>query len=100
MPQIEGGKTLRRTVRVYGVEGDTYVTLSAAGLTFTAKGTKLGVSITWPDAVKAASEPGSVPSKFAGRPYEFLQYQAVLQTVRRSKRLEKEIKKEIADRSL
>ena len=99
MPQIEGDKRLRRTVKIYGVEGDTVITITASGIEFKAKGAKYGVVSTWPDLVKTAAEPDTAPSRFHRDPYAYLVWQAEQISKRRTKRLRKKIEKEIKERS-
>lgn len=99
MPQIEGDKKLRRTVKVYSVEGDTVVTLTANGIEFKAKGAKTGVFATWPDLVKAGTEPSTAKARFHQDPLGYLVWQAAEIAKRRGKRLEKKIKQEIKERS-
>jgi hypothetical protein len=52
-------------------------------------GTKVGIGMTWVDAVKSCVTPSNVPSKFEGRPMEFLIDQAAKQSKRAEKRAEK-----------
>jgi hypothetical protein len=99
MPQIEGTKRIKRTVKIYGIEGDCYVTLSEQGVEIKAKGSKRGVIASWPELVKAGHEPENVKSRFHRDPYAYLQDQAQLVSKRRTKRLEKKIDQEIKERT-
>ena len=99
MPQIEGDKRLRRTVKVYGVEGDTVLTITASGIEFKAKGAKFGVFATWPDLVKSADEPETAKARFHRDPYAYLIWQAEQIAKRKAKRIGKKIEQEIKERS-
>lgn len=72
MTEMHEGQKLRRTVHVYGIPGSVVVEMTAAGLVFKSKGTKVGVSLPWAAAVAAAETPMNVASKLHGRPVEFL----------------------------
>jgi len=98
MPPTLKDPGIKREVKVYGVENSVIAFFSSQGIQFKAKGTKIGVTITWPEIVKACAVPSNMPSRFAGRPYEFLQYQALEQQKRFTKRLGNEITKEIQER--
>ena len=86
--EIRDGQKLRRVIKVYGIEGVMYVTLRHQGIEFTAPGTKVGVGMSWQKAVTACLTPSNVPSKFEGRPMEFLIDQAAKQSKRAEKRAE------------
>lgn len=98
MPKIEGDKKYRRIVKVYGVEGDVVVILSASGIEFKAKGTINGVFATWPELVKAAHEPATAKARFHRDPFGYLAYQAAKFAERKGKRLEKQLRKEIKEK--
>jgi hypothetical protein len=87
--ELREDQKLRRVIKVYGIEGAMYVTLDHQGITFTAPGTKVGVSLTWVHAVESCLTPSNVPSKFEGRPMEFLIDQAAKQSKRAETRAEK-----------
>lgn len=88
MPHISNGKILRRTLAIPGVKGNVTIKISSTGIVFKAKGTKLGVSATWPEIVNSCSTPRSLPRKFDKRPCEFLSHQADAQIRRQAKRSE------------
>jgi len=90
--QLREGQKLRRVVKVYGVEGGVFVTLTHDGIEFKMPRTKVGVSMTWPQAVNASSTPSNVPSKFEGQPMKFLIDQAEKATKRSVKRALKKAK--------
>ena len=90
--ELSEGKTLKRKIKVYGVEQPVIITLSHQGISFRVKGAKLDVSMTWPDAVNACYTPENVPSYLEGRPLEFLQEQAKGITKRAMKRADKKEK--------
>ena len=79
---------LRRVIKVYGV-GDVHVTLRHQGIEFTMPRTKVGVGMSWKKAVESCLTPSNVPSKFEGKPVEFLIDQAAKQTKRAEKRTAK-----------
>jgi hypothetical protein len=81
---------LKRAVKVYGVPGDVTVVLTAEGLEFKTKGTRVGVMLSWLNAVKASGTPLNAPSKFYGKPLEFLQAASDRATARLVKKLEAE----------
>ena len=88
--ELQDGQKLRRLVKVYGIEGNVVATLTHEGIEFKVPKTKIGVTLTWPDAVKASSTPSNVPSKHEGRPLEFLLDQSSKQAKRAEKRELKE----------
>jgi hypothetical protein len=98
MPPVLGDKCLRREIKIYGIENNCVLGFSNQGVEIKAKGTKLGVTITWPELVKACATPVNVPSKFESRAYEFLIHQAKERTAREAKRLQKQIAKELQER--
>lgn len=85
--ELREDQKLRRVIKVYGIEGGVIVTLTHSGISFKVPRTKLGVEMTWPEAVKACRVSDNLPAKFEGRPMEFL----IDQTVKAAKRA---IKKE------
>lgn len=89
---LKEGSKLRRAIKVYGIEGAVYVTLRPEGIEFTMPRTKVGVGMSWKKAVESCLTPSNVPSKFEGRPMDFLIGQATKQTNRAIKRAEKEEK--------
>jgi hypothetical protein len=89
--ELEPGQKLRRLVKVYGIEGMVVATFTHEGIEFKIPKTKLGVMLTWPDAVQASGTPSNVPSKHEGRPMEFLLDQSYKQAKRS---VERELKKE------
>ena len=95
--RIEGNKTLRRTIEVYGI-GEVQAALNAEGITFKVKRTKIGVTATWPDLVRASHPPEITPQRFEKDAYGFLQWQAEQLAKRRTKRLTKQIAMEIKNR--
>jgi hypothetical protein len=88
--QLREDQKLRRAVKVYGIEGLVYVTLTSNGIEFKVPRTKVGVTVTWPQAVKACQTPSNVPSKFEGDPIKFLIDQAEKVTKRAVKKAQKE----------
>lgn len=90
MPAVlRENQKLRRVIKVYGIEGAVYVTLHPMGIEFTVPGTKLGVGMSWKKAVESSLTAQNLPSKFEGKPLEFLQYQAAQATKRAVKRADK-----------
>lgn len=87
--KLDGDKKLKRTIRVYGVEADVHVTLTAEGMEFKVAGTKLGVGASWAKLVSACFTPAHVKSFLEGKPLAFLQYQASTIIKKRIKREEK-----------
>jgi hypothetical protein len=77
---------LRRTIKVYGVTGSVIVTLTHGGIEFKMPRTKMGVGMSWKKAVDSCYTPENVPSKFEGRPMEFLISQSVEAEKRRVKK--------------
>ena len=80
---------LRRVIKVYGIPGGVIVTLRHEGIEFTMPRTKVGVGMSWKKAVESCLTPVNVPSKFEGRPMEFLLDQAAKQAKRAEKRAAK-----------
>lgn len=87
--KLEPGKKLRRLIKVYGVEGQIEVTVSAEGLAFRVPGTRGYVVSAWPDAVeKSASTPDNCPSFLAGEPLKYLQHEVAKVIKKKAKRTE------------
>jgi hypothetical protein len=99
MPKLREDRSLKRDVKVYGIEGEVVVDITRDGISFKAKGTRVGVSATWPELIGACPTPGNLPSKFNRQPYAFLQFQGKEQQKRMQEKLKKEIAKEIQERS-
>jgi hypothetical protein len=92
-------KPLTRIVKIYGVVGPVYMTVFPdGGVEYVAKGTRVGVALGGVQAVQACQTPGNLPSKFAGRALEFLEYQAQEQQKRNTKKLQGVIAKEIEEK--
>ena len=83
---------LRRIIKVYGVAGSVIVTLTHDGLEFKMPRTKVGIGMSWKKAVDSCLTPQNVPSKFEGRPMEFLISQAAEAEKRAVKKADKEAK--------
>jgi len=86
---LREGQKLRRTIKVYGIPGEVIVTLYDQGIEFKMPRTKLGVGMSWKKAVESCLTPRNVPSKFEGRPMEFLLDQQTQQEKRAVRRAEK-----------
>jgi hypothetical protein len=87
---LKEDQKLRRIIKVYGVESGVIVTLTHAGIEFKIPKTKLGVSMPWTKAVESCLTPSNLPSKFEGRPLDFLKTQATEVVKRAVKRATKE----------
>ena len=98
MPPVLGDRTIRREIKIYGVDGTVILSLSNKGLEAKAKGTKLGVIANWDRIIGACSTPTNVPSKFEGRPVDFLKFKATEREKRMTKKLAAEIAKETTGR--
>lgn len=89
-------KPLYRIVKLYGIEGSVIMAIMPdGGVEYTVKGTRVGVAMGGVQAVQACPTPSNLPSKFAGKPYEFLQHQGQEQQKRNTKKLQGKIAKEI-----
>ena len=95
MTRLEGNAKLKRTLRVPGIEGDCVATISASGIAIRIKKSRQGVNATWPELVRACQTPEGVPSKFLGKPHEFLMHAAQQCARRTAKRLEAQLKAEM-----
>jgi len=73
---LKEGQTLKREIRVHGVEAPVVVTISEEGIMAQVKGSRIPVQQNWVQLITAMNTPGNVPSFMAGKPYEFLQHQA------------------------
>jgi hypothetical protein len=89
-----GENPLRRLVYVPGL-GDIIASVTKEGITFKAKGTKLGIQTTWSQLVGACTLPENVPDRFANRPYDFLKFQSEEHQKRMNKKLAEKIVEEI-----
>jgi hypothetical protein len=90
-------KGIRRTVSVYGV-GTLLATFTRTGIVFKAPGTKIGASLTWPQVLEACQLPDNIPSKFEGRPTEFIKHQIEEHTKSVAKRIAVKVAQEIQDK--
>jgi hypothetical protein len=97
-PKLGEGKSLRRNIKVYTVEGDVIFAMDSHGISFKAPGTKLGVYLLWQQVVEACDTPANVPSKHQGRPLDFLRSQATEHQKRMDKRLVSKLRKEAQER--
>lgn len=86
---LQEGQALKRLIHVYGVEGQIEVSLSEDGLAFRIPGTRKSVSMTWPEAVKAAKAEADTPAWLANDPLKFLQTEVEKLRKRAVKRAEK-----------
>lgn len=100
MPIELGESTLRRFVKIYGIEGTALASINKDGIKLKASGPgiKLSIQISWPQIVNACEVPENVPSKFMEAPYEFLKNQISEQQKKAGKRLEKKVAQEIQNR--
>ena len=93
MAELQEGKKLKRTIRVYGIEGPVYVVLTTAGICFQVPRTRhVAASMTWPEAVAACHTPENVPAAFYGKPIELLQRQVKEAAKRTQRRIDKKEK--------
>lgn len=91
--KIAEGKTLKREIKVYGVERGVIITLSQAGVEFRVKGAKMGVGNSWAQLIdKGCLTPSNVPCWLEGKPLELLTRQAKTITDNAVKRLDKKKK--------
>lgn len=75
--KIEEGKSLKRLIRVYGVEGWVEVTLSHEGLAMRIPKTRKSLTAPWTKIVEGAmATPDDSPSFLMGEPLKFLQAEA------------------------
>lgn len=86
---LEPGKSLKRLIKVYGIEGMVEVTISHEGVSFRIPGTQKRLVGTWTDAVKATSTPNDVPSHLFGEPFKFLEHEALKVKARKEKKASK-----------
>ena len=75
--KLSDDQTLRRLVKVYGVEGDVEFSLSAEGIAFRIPGSRTYVTLDWPHVVEACQTPKSVKCYHYGKPLEFLKATAL-----------------------
>lgn len=68
--------TLKREVRVYGIEQDVIAKLTEEGIEMSMPGFKNKISGTWEEIAKALHTPKNVLSYLEGRPIDFLKHQA------------------------
>lgn len=94
-PKISDDRVLRRELKIYGIENLVVLSITKDGITLKAKGTKLGVTLSWVQLVEACALPNNIPSKFQGRPYEFLKFQAAEHQKKATAKLAKKISEEI-----
>ena len=74
--RLEGDKKLRRELIIPGISVPVIVTMSSEGLTFKAKGARLGVACDWPRSISACLTPFNCHPRFFGHPFEYLIYQS------------------------
>jgi hypothetical protein len=75
MTKLQGDQKLKRELTIPGISAQVIVTLSAEGLTFKAKGMKLGVHTPWVSAIGAGKTSLSAPHRFFERPLLYLMQQ-------------------------
>jgi hypothetical protein len=90
--KLVGDQKLRREITIFGIDAPVVVNLSAEGLTFKVKGSKIGVSAPWTAVVNVCNTPDNSPGKLHDRPIAFLQDTARRIQASLIKRLDKERK--------
>lgn len=78
--------TIKRAVKIYGIEGMVNVSISEEGLKFAVPGTKQSVMIAWGTTVAHCSTPTNVPSYLFGNPKELLKVNAQNAAKKRAER--------------
>lgn len=87
---LEPGKSLKRLIKIHGIEGMVEVTLSHEGMAMRIPGTKKHVSCMWTDVAKAMYTPNEVPAWLHGEPLKFLAHEAEKVIKNRAKRESKQ----------
>jgi hypothetical protein len=75
MTRLEGASTLRREIKIHGLEEPVQAEMTAQGISFWIKGSKKRVTVGWRQAVIAGQTGTDVPSFLMNKPLELLQYQ-------------------------
>lgn len=76
MTQFRHGSSIKREIKVFGVDQPVLIEIDASGITFWVKGSRKKTTLSWYQAVQASHTPSDVPSFLMGKPLELLQYQA------------------------
>ena len=88
--KLEGTKSLKRLVKVYGIEGMVEITLTADGIKMRIPGNRKALSAQWAEVAAGLFTPEGCPAWLAGEPTKFLQECVRKSQARKAKREEKE----------
>lgn len=69
---LQPEQTLRRLVKVYGIEGLVEVSLNTDGISFRIPKTRKYATLTWAKAVASSATPSDVPCWLSGDATKFL----------------------------
>jgi len=87
--KLAEGKSLKRLIKVYGVEGLVELTISHMGMSIRVPKTRKSLSADWPEVVRGLYTPEDCPSFLAGEPMKFLQHESEKVTKRAVKKASK-----------
>lgn len=76
MTPLKQGQSLKRSVRIYGVDKPVCVEITADGIRMWIKGFKKSTRIGWLTVAEASTTPVDVPSYLHGNPLALLRHQA------------------------
>jgi hypothetical protein len=76
MTKLEGDSTLKREIRIPGLEKPVQVEIAADGISFWVKGNRKRVHVGWLQVVQAGHTGTDVPSFLMNKPLELLKYQS------------------------
>jgi hypothetical protein len=83
---LESGKSLKRLVKIHGIEGMVEVTISHEGVSMRVPKTRKSLTCMWTDVVNSMYTPNDVPSFLMGEPMKFLIHEAEKVVKKRVKR--------------
>ena len=87
--KLAEGKSLKRLIKVYGIEGPVELTISHSLLSMRIPKTRKSVSADWPEVVRGLFTPDDAPAFLAGEPLKFLQHEAAKVVKRAVKKADK-----------
>jgi hypothetical protein len=76
MIKLQPGQSIKRLVRVFGVEVPVCAEINADGIAFWVQGSRKKTHISWLGIAEASHTPPNVPSFLMGKPLELLRSQA------------------------
>jgi hypothetical protein len=77
---------IKREIRLYSVQAPVTLTITEDGIEMAVSGQQKKIASSWESIARGAQTPGDVPSYLAGKPLDFLKYQAEARNRRNNKK--------------